>query len=364
MLNNEYYLWSAGLFGARIISFMKNDIKFKAVIDNNIKKQGTMFHGIPVVSYEDVKMKLSKAKIVISKVYPAEIQAFLDNEGYIKDQNYFLINDFIPEYYWNKNESIVFRAVDFAVTTFCNRQCDGCAVFIPYAKKHKHMSVDQLHHDLNLLFSYVDSVMQLNITVGESTLNKDLPQICNLIYDQYRGRYQELIVQTNATVIPEDADMQNYKNAKTIFALSNYPEHKELTNKFIKQCDNYNVKWYLNPQGGNRETWIDYGDPRIINERDPAKLRERYSKCLKPGVGLHDGRIYICMVQAYSHLVAEEGETNKDDAFDINQPVTEKSRKELYETVIRKSPVKGYLSQCMRCNGTLKFLKEKHPNDK
>jgi hypothetical protein len=331
---------------------MKEDLSFKAVIDNDPKKQGTIFCGLPVVSYDDVKNNLPKIKIVVAKAYPGEICSFLSDRGLKENEDFFSMNDFIPRYYWAKDKTLVFRTVYVAVTNMCTMNCNGCCVYIPMAKSRKHISAESVMHNLDLFFSHIDSVMVIKITVGESILNKELPDICYRINEKYKERFGELIIETNATVLPDDEAMPRFTESGMKFALSNYPENIKNTKKFTDKCDMFNTKWYFNSEGGNRESWLDYGNPNIIKETDSEKLREHYSKCFKPGMGLHDERLYICFLQSWSHFIAEAGTLEQGDAFDLRQPKTANSRKELYKILTRQPPGQGYLSHCMRCNGT------------
>jgi len=194
--------------------------------------------------------------------------------------------------------------------------------------------------------------MILNITCGESLMNEALPEICSNICEEYGGRYTELVVQTNSTIIPDDDAMRRFSESKMIFVPSNYPENARNTERLIEKCNEFNVSWYYNEAGGNRENWFDPGNPDVVNETDSEKLCARYSECRKPGMGLYNGYLYVCAQQTWSHLVAEAGLLEQGDAFDLRQPQTEASREELYRIITQQPPEKGYISHCMRCFGT------------
>jgi hypothetical protein len=361
MFNDEYYIWGAGVFGARIIEFMKNELRIKAVIDNDPIKQGELFHGKTIINYSEAKGNLPEVKIVLAMNNASEILDFLRAEGYIENRDYFSLNSFMPRYFWAKNKSLVFRSACFAVTTVCNMNCEGCSVFMPIRKNHKHISTESIITDLDLLFSHADSVMALNITCGESLLNKETSEICMRINERYSNRYHSLIVQTNGNVIPSDNDMRQFASSNTILATSNYPENAESTERLIEKCREFSVRWYYNRGGGNRDSWSNLGDPRHVNETSPAELRTRYSRCRIPGMGLYDGRLYICMIQTWSHLVVGAGTLDLGDAFDLRKQKSDATREELYKMLIQEPPESGYISHCMRCNGTnMRMREQKH----
>lgn len=356
MLNNEYYIWGAGTYGERLIEFMKDDLTFKAVIDNDPAKQGTTFHGLPVISYDEAKKDLPRVKIVIAINIPSKAQALLLSEGFVKDKDFFVIHSFIPRYFWSKDRTLVIKAADIAATTICTMKCEGCFTLIPIVKKRSNLNTESILGDIDLLFAHIDRVMNVNFCVGESLLNEDIPYIVNQVYEKYRDRYSCLSVQTNGTVMPADNALQSISKAKALVVIANYPESTAATKKLIEKCDEFDVSWFYNSGGGSREKWLDMGDPHILREDDPQKLRELFARCWQPGMALYNGHLYICASQAWSHLVAEVGTLEPGDAFDLRQPKTESSQEELYKVISRQPPERGYLSHCARCNGAMKPL--------
>lgn len=352
MIENEYYIWGAGTYGRRIIEFMQNDLTFKAVIDNDPKKQGTLFHGVPVISFDEAKSNLPEIKIVIALNVPTVIREFLLAEGFVEYQDFFTLHDFIPQFYWRKNKSLIIKSVDFAVTTKCNMKCRACQALIPFAAHSGHITTENIMRDLDLLFSQIDSAMTLNICCGESLLNKALPEICASIYKKYSNRYHSLLVQSNGTVLPTDDVMRIFSESRATIVTSSYPENAKSIDKLIEKCKEFNIQWYSN-SSGDRAYWYDLGDPNIVNEIDSNKLRTRYTRCWKPGMGLYNGWLYICASQLWSHLVAEVGMRENGDAFDLRQIKTEESREELYKIISRCPPKAGYISHCVRCESVM-----------
>ncbi len=359
MVNDAYFLWGAGTFGARMIEFMKNDLIFKSVIDSDSKKIGTTFHGLPVIGYEQAKKQLPKVKIVLAITYPNTICALLRQDGFIENKDFFTINDFIPRYYWEKSNMLICRTVSFGVTTHCTMKCDGCMAYVPFAQKRAHESKAEVLRNIDLLFNHLDKALLLNVTVGESLLNPDLADICTVIHQNYSSCYFEFLVQTNSTIIPSDNDMKKFAQADVIFVPSDYPENKSKTELFIKKCDEFNVKWHYGQNGKNRDTWFDFGNPDIENETDTKKLTERYARCFKPGMVLGGEHLYICYMQAWANLIVGIGKPIGDgDAFDLTKPKSPETREELYKILCRETPTRGYLEHCKRCYGTFMLIKE------
>jgi hypothetical protein len=344
----KYYLWGAGTYGRRTVDFFNNDLTFEAVIDSNPEQEGKLFCGLNVISPAEVLKSNSMKKIVISQNVPTAVRAILNDQGLTENNDFYTLHDFIPRFFWDKDKSLVIKSVDIAITTMCNKRCESCQTYIPFAKNRRHFSVDDVISDLDLLYSYVSRVMNINICCGESLMNPELPDICLEIYKKYGNNYQTLSLQTNATILPTDADMRKFADAKITLVTSNYPEQAEMTAKLIELCKQYNIPWLIN-SSGNRLQWYDLGDPRMINSSDEQVLRKRYMNCWKPGMGLNNGQLYICGAQLWTHLVAEVGEIKSGDCFDLRQPITEESKKDLSKILFREPPECGYISHCKRC---------------
>jgi len=283
---------------------------------------------------------------------PTDVRAFLMDEGLLENEDFFIIHDFVPRYYWNKNKSLAVKTLDVACTTLCNMKCEACQTFIPMAMNPANISSEKVLFDIDLMFRYLDSVMNLNFAVGENLLNKELPDICNTVYEKYSGRYHVQTIQTNGIIMPEDDAMRRFSEAKAVFCISNYRENTQAAKNLVEKCIEHDILWYFNRAGGNRKLWFDFGDPRLIKETDPEKLRELYANCWKPGVGVYDGWLYLCEIQCWAHTVAKAGTLEPGDAFDLQQPKTEASCKELYRILIKHSDT-GYISHCMRCNSVM-----------
>jgi len=349
MQKNNYYIWGAGEYGQRLIEFMRDELSFKALIDNDSVKQGTVFCGVPVVSYAEVKDELSESRIAVAINIPTQVRNFLLAEGFEENNDFYVIHDFIPWYFWEMKNELAIKTIDIAATTMCNMRCKACQVFMPMSVNQRHIEINKVKSDIDMVFMHIDTAMNINFAVGENLLNNEISDICLYIFSSYSNRYGYLTVQTNGTVLPSDDAMKRFAESKTIFGFSNYPENIKSTERLKEKCNLFGVDWYFNRAGGNRETWIDFGDPRIVKETDMEKLRKQYKTCWVAGTGLVNGWLYLCAEQAWSLLVAEEGINEKGDAFDLRQPKTDATRRELYK-VISRQPDKGYVTHCMRCN--------------
>jgi len=355
MTKNDYYLWGAGLYGGRLIEILKDDFTFKAVIDNDPKKKGNQFYGLPVVSYDEIKKDLPKTKIAIAINLPTTVREFLMSEGFTENQDFFILHEFLPRYFWSKNRMLATKNIDMAVTNVCTMKCPACQTFIPFTENPGNKKIEEIINDIDMAFSYIDIVVNVNICIGESLLNEELPIICSYIKDNYAEKYFFLAVQTNGTVMPKDDVLKQFSNSNTVFGIAGYPENESMRNSFIKKLDEHGISWYINSASERESSWVNFGDPRVVNETDQKKLCERYKGCWKPRSAVYDGRLYLCVIQHYYHTSVGHVSLEPGDTFDLRKPKTEESREELYKLLTAQSE-RGYISHCMRCNSVLNRL--------
>ena len=351
MLKSEYFLWGAGTYGARLIEVMKDELRFKAVIDNDTKKQGTFFHNIPVISYEEAKAYLPEVKIVISQAIPRKVRKFLEDEGFVQNVDFFTLFQFIPRYYWDKNK-LVTQNINATCTTACNMRCSSCQFYGHIAKTHRHLSSDEIQSDFDLLFKHIDYVMEIPICTGESLLNAEVAaDACSYVYENYKDRYYVLSIVTNGSVIPSDEVMRSFTKSKTVISISAYPKNSNTMQALINKCKEFGVSHLLNTTC-NVDNWHDFGDPRTLSIAVPTQLSDG---CWTAAQGLLDGWLYMCSIQAYAQEIVGIGSIQPGDAFDLRHPVSDESRKEVYR-IISAQPEKGYVSHCTRCYGMLNPL--------
>ena len=354
MINNEYYLWGAGTYGARLIEFMEKELTFKAIIDNNPKKQGKIFHGLPIISYEDVKQNIPDVKIVIALVYPNIVRDFLFDEGYVEYEDFMSIYDFIPRYFWAKDSLLVPKVVNMSPTNFCNLKCEHCQSQMHLCKNPKITPPENMIKDIDLLFSHVNSIFLINLCLGESFLNKNLSIFVKHVYEQYSNRYGSLVILTNGTIVPTDEELIEFAKTNATISISDYSDgdssKKAILQKLIDKCEQFGIRYYVN-SSSNKDAWFDFGNPLVTNEIVTEKLKKRFVKCFKPGTGVKRGKIYLCQAHNIALAVAGASHLEEGDYFDLQQPKTEQSKLDLLK-IITRTPDRGYVEHCKNCNGT------------
>jgi hypothetical protein len=353
----EYYIFAAGTYGRRLINFLRDNapsLKIIAFIDNDQNKQGTIYQGLPVISWDKAKENVPRVKIIISLSLPTQLRDFLLAKGYKENDDFYSEFSFLPRYFWAIEKKIVTPNVLIFTNNNCVCNCDGCYAYIPYVKKPFVCSLESFKKTADLMFKHFDKCLNINIVGGETLLNKSVADLCVYLRENYAHKFGTMNIATSGILIPSDEEMKKFAFAKTEFSLSDYVQTDERAAKnfplLIEKCREFNVHCYRDRQC-DREVWFDLGDPYKINITDPEELKSNFNKCFKTVTSCLDGKLFGCFMQHWRWLATGISEPQDDDAFDLNQDVTEQSRELLYK-IISYQPKLGYHTGCAHCGGT------------
>lgn len=355
--DTEYYIFAAGTYGRRLINFLREnapDINIIAYIDNDKKKQGTIYQELPVISYEEAKPNLPHNKIIISLSLPTQVRDFLLKEGFVENKDFFSEFGFLPKYFWVVQKKIVTPNVLIFTNNSCVRNCDGCYAYIPYVKKAFSCSFESFKSTADLMFKHFDKCLNVNIVGGETLLNKNVADLCVYLRENYSHKFGTMNIATSGILIPSDEDMKKFAFAKTEFSLSDYVNIDERAKNnlplLIEKCEEFGVHYYRDRQT-DQEVWFDLGNPYEINITDEEQLKENFNKCFKTVTSCLDGKLFACFMQHWRWLATGISEPHGDDVFDLTQEVTKKSREQLYK-ILSYQPELGYHTGCAHCGGT------------
>lgn len=361
---NEYYIWAAGTYGRRLVNFLREnapEVNVIAFIDQDSRKKGTVYNGLPVIDWENAKLNVPRVKVIISMSLPTEPRDFLLREGFIEFEDFFTDLSFVPRYFWETKKQLVISNTVVLPTNRCPLNCDGCYAYVPYAKKKFVCDFESLKKNINELFKHIDKSINLNMSGGETLLNKAIPDFCVYLHDNLSDKYMTHNITTSGTILPTDEDMKKFAYAKTEFSISNYSEinetAREIHPQLLEKCDKFGVYHYLDRQC-DHGLWFDLGNPYEINITDSIELSSRFNRCFKTTSSCLDGKLFACVMQHWRYVATGVSAPNDDDYFDLSNDVTEDSRERIMR-VITRQPKLSYQLGCMNCGGTFTSYVEK-----
>ncbi len=347
----KIYMFGAGDYGNQFFNIFKNEIELAGYIDNDVKKHGTVINGLSCVPLSEIKKEDSVGIVVtmsqIARVEPVEQ---LKKAGFIRNVDFFIIEEFISVYFAYKKDMVYLSSISFLPSTICNLNCKNCLNFNPYAKQFYVREWEDLVRDVDLFFSCVDKIMLFHVSGGEPMLYKHTAELIKYIDENYGDRIGTLRTVTNGTVVPKDEMLEVLSKCNIEITVDDYreavPRFNERFDQLIAKLNEYGIKHYIN----KAESWIDLAPDRTdYSDRPEEWLIAHRDACNQSWQELRGGKLYSCNYAAYATVAGIAGEQDVEEAFDLNE-FSEDKKKELIEFRLGYTN-KGYTNFCKKCRG-------------
>lgn len=357
-----FYLFGAGDYGNQFFRIFGEEIQINGYIDNAIDKQGKRINEKYCYSLEEIKLKEDEGIVItmsqIARVKPIEQ---LERMGYKRNEDYFIIEEFISVYHVYKNDKVYFSSISFLPSTACNLNCRNCLNFNPFAKQFYVRKWDELVKDIDLFFSCVDHIMLFHVSGGEPMIYKHTAELIAYIDQNYGDRIDTLRTVTNGTIVPKEEILQKLSECNVEVTVDDYreavPQFSERFDKLIHKFEEYHIRYYIN----KADSWIDLAPERTnYSNWSEDDLIGHRNKCSQSWQELRDGKLYSCNYAAYATVAGIAGEQDLEEVYDLTQ-VTADKKKELVEFRLGYT-TKGYTNFCKKCRGfTLDNSEEVEP---
>lgn len=347
----SFYLFGAGDYGTQFLKIFEEEIHIKGYIDNNPSKCGSIINGKKCYSLEKIVLSADEGIVVtmsqIARVKPIEQ---LKQCGYKKNENFFIIEEFLSIYHVYKNDKVYFSSISFLPSTACNLNCKNCLNFNPFAKQFYVREWNDLVKDVDLFFSCVDRIMLFHVSGGEPMVYKHIADLIEYIDQNYGNRIDTLRTVTNGTIVPKDEVLEKLSRCNVEITVDDYreavPRFKERFDEVCSKLDAYHIKYYVNKV----DRWIDLApDKTDYSGWSEEQLVSHRESCNQSWQELRDGKIYSCNYAAYAIVAGIAGEHDLEEVYNLKKFTADK-KKELVEFRLGYT-TKGYTNFCKKCKG-------------
>ena len=198
------------------------------------------------------------------------------------------------------SEPLIARRLAIVPTTNCTLNCRLCADFLCGQVKRRDIPFEDVCRDIDECFALFDRVTWLQFVGGEVFIYKDFAKLLDYAW-KYRERFDRLIIETNATVFPNETvqkELLRYGKDLSIY-ISNYGDLSYARDKFVDFCEKNGIPCNLKKYHGEQQYfdgWIDNtnphdlgepGDVLEVNARNCPQSRIRNMHC-------YDGKLHRC----------------------------------------------------------------------
>lgn len=347
----KFFLFGAGDYGYQFITIFRESIDIIGYIDNDEKKQGKIINGIPCISLEQYSKRNTEGIIVtMSQIARVSTLKQLEDNGYERNVDFFIIEEFISIYYVYKFNKVYFSSVSFLPSTICNLNCRNCLNFNPFAKQFYSREWNELVEDVDLFFKHIDHIMLFHISGGEPFLYKNTAKLIEYIDKHYSNQIDTLRTVTNGTVVPSDEMLKTLAMCNVEVTVDDYrealPRFEDNFNILINKLEENKIKYYIN----KADAWIDLAPERTdYSNKSEEWLMGHRSGCSQSWQELRNGKLYSCNYAAYATVAGIAGLQDIEETYDLTTHDKSKN-KELIEFRLGYTN-KGYTEFCKKCRG-------------
>lgn len=198
------------------------------------------------------------------------------------------------------NEKLTARRLAVVPTTNCSLNCRLCADFLNGPVKRRDIPLEDVCRDIDACFQLFDYVEWLQFVGGEVFVYRDFAKLLDYA-QKYRSRFDRLIIETNATVFPNEAEQKEilaYGGDVSIY-ISDYGKLSRARDQFVAFAEQNHIDCNLKKYHDDNQYfggWIDNtaphdlhepGDVLEVNARNCPQSRLRNMHC-------YDGRLHRC----------------------------------------------------------------------
>jgi MoaA/NifB/PqqE/SkfB family radical SAM enzyme len=374
-------LFGAGQLGKlALYSLKQKKLNIDYFCDNDITKQGKKFHGIEVISFEDLNRIKSKKNVFISNIYVEEILSQLSkiNDKVIFDcVDLFQETDFknfdtneeknhdpafnhktidvkrVVNGYERKietainysEEKLILSHIDISITEKCSMKCKDCANLMQYYPNAKNSDTDQLIESLKKLLNTIHHVNEVRVLGGEPFMNKDFHKIVKFVCEL--DNIGSVIIYSNATIAPKKENLECLKHDKVKVDITNYGElsknHENMINSFKDNSIPFTTQ--------RAKYWTDSGTIEFKNRKDSDNVNVFKNCCVNDTYTLLNNKLYGCPFAAHAHNLNLIPKTSEDVINLDDKDVSDKKIKTELNKFLNRKREKKFLSACNYCAG-------------
>jgi hypothetical protein len=288
-------------------------------------------------------------RFIKTGIWERNVNLFAGNEfyGYLNDDYLMIFTVYATGQVYIKHNSSI-------VTLVCNYNCRDCLNYTPYIKNSTHFELNQLKHNMDIYFKYVDRVGFYQLSGGEPLLYPHISDLISYIAANYRNRIYELNIVTNCAKVPSDEFCLLLNKYDISVIIDDYskqiPEQKERKDKCLEQMKKFNIRVISSEPVAS----FFRSFPPIAIETDINKLQYKYERC-HPGwqcVSNYNNSVAIascsyCAFAANAEIISDDPD-NWYDLSSIDESLN--GKKSLIEWRLGYNR-KGYTEFCKICNG-------------
>lgn len=369
---SKVILFGAGDLGKLAFhALKKNKIKVDFFCDSNGKKQDKDYLGVKIISPEQLALLEKNSHIFMcNSQYIAVVSDLLKKLNFVNiydlvsllknvdfsdcnlDQGLFSVPAIERQVALHEqnclkankdiHKKLYISNIDIVITERCSLKCKDCANLMQYYQRPQNAEHELLFKATDKLMKCIDNLYEFRILGGDPFMNKKMFEVVNKV-SNYKN-VEQIVVYTNATILPKDENFRCLTNKKVRLHITNYGLMSRKHDELVEMCKKNKIKFVSE----RVKKWQDIGS--IAYEKKSEKQLETLFKncCANNLLTLFDGKLYRCPTSAHGVKL----KAIPEDVNDIIQlGKSELDLKLLKEQIKDFYYGKKFISACLYCKG-------------
>jgi len=228
------------------------------------------------------------------------------------------------------------KRMSIVPTFVCTLRCRLCSNHMPEFEHPPKASAEEMKADIDALFALFGHIEWLQFVGGEIFTHRGLDEVFDYCR-RYDARFDRLIVETNATVLPTEAELRSLLSygGKLKVMISDYGELSKARDAFVDVCEKNGIEYVLKRYHGDPESqhfggWIDNTACRDLLEPDDYVTRQA-AQCAQvrlENMHVFRGKLHRC---SNSLFLSELGVCvpNRGDFVDLHDGTPPEEQREI-----------------------------------
>ena len=239
----------------------------------------------------------------------------------------------------NKNKFLKVDSVDLMLTEKCSLKCKDCSNLMQFYAKPVDEDFDMVIKSFDKFMQTVDFVQEVRLIGGEPLMYKRVDEVAKHILG-YKN-FGQLKVNTNGTIVPNEAKLKIFEDPRVFFDISNYGKISRNVEKLVEKLKEKKIAHVAS----SVSEWQDVGKIVKTNRSDQVNKEIFGNCCINRGLTLLHGNLYLCPFSANAtNLKAIK--YAEEEILDMKTE-KDKLKKQIHNLYFNTD----FLEACKSCNG-------------
>lgn len=268
--------------------------------------------------------------------------AYFDNLSFLEIRRRIdLYSEEIKSIQNNNSDDLDIKYIDIVITEACSMRCVSCSNLMQYYLKPRNSDTDLLFKSIDKIMAVTKDLYEFRVLGGEPFVNVEIGKIINKL-STYKNA-KNIIIYSNATIIPKGENFECLKNDKILVDITNYGELSRKHQEYINLFEEHKIKYTTNVP-----VWTDSGTINYQKKSEDRLVEMFKNCCVNDTLTLLNGKLYRCPFSGNA-MNLQAIPIEKSDYVDLldETKTIDQAKIEIHKLYKEKK----YLTACNYCNG-------------